>query len=118
MCCSMCEEPQQKTGLQHTTILWYSGSCTNKHVKFTDTSTQVLCNAKIFITVVPYLAIMVNHATKNETARITITPYLVGMVNHATKNKTAKLRTLLIIQWSWHVDMWIMVLARWKERRD
>ena len=27
---------------------WYSGSCTNKHNKLTDTSIQVHCDAKIF----------------------------------------------------------------------
>ena len=38
----MHEALQQKTGLQHTTIVWYGGSCTNKHDKLTDTSIQVL----------------------------------------------------------------------------
>ena len=33
-----------RTGLQHTTVVWYGGSCTNKHNKLTDTSIQVLCN--------------------------------------------------------------------------
>ena len=30
-----------KTGLQHTTVVWYGGSCTNKHDKLTDNSIQV-----------------------------------------------------------------------------
>ena len=34
---------------------------------------------------------MVNHATKNETARIMVTPYLAGTVNHAMNNETAKI---------------------------
>ena len=38
----MCKELQWKMGLQHTTTVWYSGSCTNKHNKLTDTSIQVL----------------------------------------------------------------------------
>ena len=38
----MREEPQQKTGLQHTTTAWYGGSCTNKYSKLTDTFIQVL----------------------------------------------------------------------------
>ena len=44
----MREEPWQKTKLQHTTTVWYSGSCTNKRDKLMDTSIQVLSNAKIF----------------------------------------------------------------------
>ena len=43
----MHEEPQQKTRLQHTTTVWYIGSCTNKHDKLMDTSIRVLSNAKI-----------------------------------------------------------------------
>ena len=43
---SMSEEPQRKTGLQHTTVVWYGGSCTNKHDKLTDTSIQVLWHCK------------------------------------------------------------------------
>ena len=27
----MREELQRKTALQHTTVVWYSGSCTSKH---------------------------------------------------------------------------------------
>ena len=38
----MHEEPQRKTELQHTTTVWYGGSCTNKHDKLMDTSIQVL----------------------------------------------------------------------------
>ena len=45
----MHEEPWQKTALQHTTVVWYGGSCTNKHDKLTDTSIQVLCIAKISV---------------------------------------------------------------------
>ena len=44
---SMHEELQRKTGLQHTTTVWYGGSYTNKHDKRTDTSIQVLSNTKI-----------------------------------------------------------------------
>ena len=36
---SMCDELQQKTGMQHT------GSRTNKYDKLTDTPIQVLCDA-------------------------------------------------------------------------
>ena len=43
---SMREEPRRKTGLQHTTVVWYGGSCTNKHDKLTDTSIQVLWHCK------------------------------------------------------------------------
>ena len=46
---SMREEPRRKTALQHTTVVWYGGSCTNKHDKLTDTSIQVLCIAKISV---------------------------------------------------------------------
>ena len=35
-------------GLQHTTTVWYGGSCTNKHDKLTYTFIQVLSNTKIF----------------------------------------------------------------------
>ena len=38
-----------KMALQHTTVVWYGGSCTNKHDKLTDTSIQVLCIAKISV---------------------------------------------------------------------
>ena len=38
-----------KTALQHTTVVWYGGSCTNKHDKLTDTSIQVLYIAKISV---------------------------------------------------------------------
>ena len=34
---SMREEPWRKMGLQHTTTVWYSGSCINKCYKLTDT---------------------------------------------------------------------------------
>ena len=44
----MREELRRKMGLQHTTVVWYGGSCTNKHDKLTDTSIQVLHNAEIF----------------------------------------------------------------------
>ena len=37
-----------KTGLQHTITVWYSGSCTNKHDKFMDTSIQVLSDTRIW----------------------------------------------------------------------
>ena len=52
----MREELWQKTELQHTPTVWYGGSCTNKHDKLTDSSIQVLSNAKIFdfITDIPY----------------------------------------------------------------
>ena len=43
---SMREEPRRKTGLQHTTVVWYGGLCTNKHDKLTDTSIQVLWHCK------------------------------------------------------------------------
>ena len=46
---SMREEPRRKTALQHTTVVWYGGSCTNKHDKLTDTPIQVLCIAKISV---------------------------------------------------------------------
>ena len=36
-----------KNGIAHTTVVWYSGSCTNKHDKLTDTSIQLLCNVKL-----------------------------------------------------------------------
>ena len=29
----MREEPWRKTALQHTTVVWYGGSCTNKRNK-------------------------------------------------------------------------------------
>ena len=32
-----------------TTVVWYGGSCTNKHNKLSDTSIQVLCIAKVSI---------------------------------------------------------------------
>ena len=40
----MHEEPQQKTGLQHTTVVWYGDSCANKYYKlaykYSDTSAE------------------------------------------------------------------------------
>ena len=45
---SMCKEPWWKTEFQHTTVVWYGGSCINKHDKPMCTSTQLLCNTKIF----------------------------------------------------------------------
>ena len=45
---SMFNEPWQKMELQHTTLVRYGSSCANKHNQLTDTSTQVLCVAKIF----------------------------------------------------------------------
>ena len=44
----MSEELRQKTELQHTTTVWYGGSCTNKNDKLTDTYIQVLSNTKTF----------------------------------------------------------------------
>ena len=44
---SMHKEQRCKTELQHTTVVWYGGSYTNKHDKLIDTSIQVPCNAKI-----------------------------------------------------------------------
>ena len=41
---AMHEELQQKMGLQYIIMVWYGGSCTNKHDKLTDTSIQVLSN--------------------------------------------------------------------------
>ena len=46
---TMHKEPWQKTKLQHTTTVWYSGLFTNKYDKFMDTSIQLLSNAKIRI---------------------------------------------------------------------
>ena len=85
--------PQRKTGLQHTTVVWYRGSCTNKHDNLMDTSIQMQKFSASF-TDVPYLAGTVNHATKNETAKITVAPYLAGTVNHVTKSEMARLLTL------------------------
>ena len=45
---SMHKQSQQKTGLQHTTTVWYGGSCTKKYGEVMDTSIQVLSNTKIF----------------------------------------------------------------------
>ena len=39
---------------------------------------------------------MVKHATKNEMGKITVTPYMAGTVNHATKNEWLRLRSLHI----------------------
>ena len=44
----MHKESQRKTEMQHTSVVLYSGSCTKKHDELTDTSLQVLYNAKIF----------------------------------------------------------------------
>ena len=123
---SIREEPRQKMGLQWITPVCYGGSCTNKHDKFTDTSIQVLGNTKLFgfiywrsilawygqpcheqwiakITVVPYKAGTVNHATNNETAKITVNPYKAGTANHATMNKLVKILTLYLFgMCSWH----------------
>ena len=38
---------QRIAGLQHTIIFWYTGSCTNKHDKFMNTSMQVLSDTRI-----------------------------------------------------------------------
>ena len=43
---SMHEEPRQKMKLQHTTTVWYGGSYINRHNELTDTSIQMLSNAK------------------------------------------------------------------------
>ena len=74
----MHEELWEKMELQHTTTVWYNGSCTNKHDKLIDTSIQVLSNAKYSasFTDVPYQAGMVNHATINEMVKITDTIFI------------------------------------------
>ena len=61
-----------KTALQHTTVVWYSGSYTSKHDKFMDNSIQVLWQKCLTLcTDIPYKAGMINHATMNKTAKIT-----------------------------------------------
>ena len=82
----MREEPRQKIELQHT-IIWYGGSCTNKHDKLMGISIQVLSNT-------------ISHATKNEITKNTVNPYLAGTVNHATMNETMKITDTIFI---WHV---------------
>ena len=75
----MHEEPQQKTRLQHTTTVWYIGSCTNKHDKLMNTSIQVLNNAKICSFVYWYSIFgMVNYVMENEQQRL-LTLYSFGM---------------------------------------
>ena len=44
----MCKDLRRKMRLQCTTVVWLSGSCTNKRDKLRDTSIRILCNAKIF----------------------------------------------------------------------
>ena len=78
---SMREELKQKIELQHT-IIWYGGSCTNKHDKLMGSSIQVLSNA-------------ISHATKNEMTKNTVNPYQAGTVNHATMNETVKITDTL-----------------------
>ena len=56
----MHEELQQKTGLQHTTTVWYSRSCTNKHDKLTDTFIQVL-SAVVHVMVNNELSLLMLH---------------------------------------------------------
>ena len=68
----MCKEPRQKTELQHTTVVWYGGSCTNKHNELTDT---YLLPNKWFVTqIVDDLASM-----KNVTAKLLIPNYSVEL---------------------------------------
>ena len=55
----MCKELRQKTGLQHTTTVWYGG-CTNKHDKLTDTSIQVLSTV-VHVTVNKELSLLMLH---------------------------------------------------------
>ena len=47
-------------GLQHTTTVWYSGSCTNKHDKLMDTSIQVLSTV-IRVTATNELSLLTLH---------------------------------------------------------
>ena len=91
---SVHEEPQRKTGLQHTTIVWYGGSCTNKHDKLMDTSIQVLSNTKIFDFIYwrSILGWYSQPCHKEWMVKITVDPRKGGMVNHATKNEWQRLQ--------------------------
>ena len=42
------QRSMSKKEFQHTIVVWYGGSCTDKYDKLTDISIQVLSNAKIF----------------------------------------------------------------------
>ena len=57
-------------GLQHTTKIWNSSSCTNKHDKLMDTSIQVLSITK-YLALCTDIPDLISHSTKNETAKIT-----------------------------------------------
>ena len=56
---------------------------------------------------------MVNHGTKNETEKITVIPYLASMINYATM--VMKQRTLLTINLAHvHARGW----SRWRRREQ
>ena len=55
----VCKELRRKTGLQHTTTVWYGG-CTNKHDKLTDASIQVLSTV-VHVTVNKELSLLMLH---------------------------------------------------------
>ena len=65
----------RKTELQHTTLVWYGGLCTNKYDKVLDISIKCLVMQNIQLYVLTFhMAGTVNHATNNETAKIMV-PY-------------------------------------------
>ena len=61
-----------KMELQHTTTVWYGGSCANKHDKLTDTFIQVPSNVKIFGLIYgrSILGWYTHHVMKNEEQRL------------------------------------------------
>ena len=129
----MCEEPLRKMELQHTTAVWYSGSCTNKHDKLTDISRQVLSNSKIFGFILLMRHIWLVGSTMSWrmngkdygqsilgwygqpyhvqwTAEITLAPYMAGTVNHAMNNKRQR-------RWSIHIRLVRSTIPRWMKWR-
>ena len=58
-----------KKELQHTTVIWYGGSCTED--KLMGNSIQVLCNAKVSADILSQAG-TVNHAMNNEITKITV----------------------------------------------
>ena len=110
---SMREESRQKLELQHTTTVWYSGSCTNKHNKLTDTSLQVVSNAKLF-SFIYWCSILGWYGEpchEEWTVKIIVILYKAGTVNHATMNEMAKITETIFI---WHVRC----IYRWRQIKN
>ena len=73
-------------GLQHTTEVWYSGSCTNKHDKLMDTPIDVLCNVISFMFHIRLVQSTMPRRVKLQTSQL-----LQVWVSYAVTNEMAKI---------------------------